>query len=50
MNMLPINAEWKRRIKWAEQQRKQQTQKLPSFDLVKVTKFNSKVGAVNNER
>ncbi|CQR74983.1 hypothetical protein SOV_34900 [Sporomusa ovata DSM 2662] len=24
MNMLPINAEWKRRIKWAEQQKKQQ--------------------------
>jgi len=24
MNMLPINGEWKRRIKWVEQQRKQQ--------------------------
>ncbi|CQR75086.1 hypothetical protein [Sporomusa ovata] len=24
MNMLPINAEWKRRIKWADKQKKQQ--------------------------
>ena len=24
MNMLPINPEWKRRIKWADKQRKQQ--------------------------
>lgn len=24
MNMLPINTEWKRRIKWAEKQRKEQ--------------------------
>ncbi len=24
MNMLPINSEWKRRIKWVEQQRKEQ--------------------------
>ena len=24
MNMLPIRSEWKRRIKWAEKQRKEQ--------------------------
>jgi hypothetical protein len=24
MNMLPIKSEWKRRIKWAEKQKKQQ--------------------------
>lgn len=24
MNMLPINAKWKRRIKWSEKQRKEQ--------------------------
>lgn len=35
MNMLPIRTEWKRRMKWAEKQRKEQTLTDKSFAGIK---------------
>lgn len=38
MNMLPINAEWKQRRKWADKQRKQQRSSCRSNRQVKSLK------------
>ena len=38
MNMLPINSEWKRRVKWADKQRKQQLSKEKSVGQAKCIK------------
>lgn len=43
MNMLPINAESKRRIKWADQQRKQQKQASKPFGRQAVVKTLAEV-------
>lgn len=57
MNMLPINAEWKRRIKWADKQKKQQKsngkfggQGKGIKQMAEITNvIKTRIGAVENE-
>ena len=44
MNMLPITSEWKRRMKWADKQRKQQQPKAKSQGQAKCIKQVSNGG------
>lgn len=50
MNMLPINSEWKRRIKWADKQRKEQmlADTLAKKESIVASRRNSKI--VGSER